>query len=215
MPEANLISKKCDYPFQDTHIPFDDACAMVKDKNHSVSHFKDWSRQQYANKGIALAYDGVPKTAVSDFVAYLESLKTLEIDESNFDQYFFDTRKHKPKPGQVLACYESMADLVDGNLKRDIIHLLMTKEQTATRCVALLQKLAGATDKSAVKVVKEMMTDLLSGKSTDEVAAKPYELQCRYYYYCYKQCMPTDDPRWWSTSLIDVRFTNEDGSDFS
>jgi hypothetical protein len=133
-----------------------------------------------------------------------EALKELVIDENNFDEYFFDARKHGPKLGQILACYDANAEFVDGNLKRDLIHLLMTNHKGGEASIRLLQKLGGATSTSALPVVKEMMRDLLSGKSSDEVAAKAYSFQCQFFYYTWRECMPKDDPHWWSTALVDV-----------
>lgn len=133
-----------------------------------------------------------------------EALKSLVIDETNFNQYFSDARKHRPKPGQILACYEASADLVDGNLKRDIIHLLMTNKKAGESCPRLLQKLGGATPNESLKVIKEMMYDLLAGMGTDEVADKPYSYQCQFFYYTWRECMPKNDPHWWSTALVDV-----------
>jgi len=138
-----------------------------------------------------------------------EALKDLVIDESNFDQYFFDARRNKPKPGQVLACYEANAEFVDGNLKRDTIHLLMTSNKGGEASVRLVQKLGGGTPTSSMTVVKEMMQDLLSGMSSDEVAEKPYSFQCQFFYYTWRECMPKGDPHWWSTALVDVSRLDE------
>lgn len=137
--------------------------------------------------------------------------KDLIIDETNFDQYFFDVRKNKPKPGQVLACYEAEADFVEGNLKKDIVHLLMTNNKGSDLSVRLMQKLAGATKDSAISVVKEMMSDLLSGVSSSDVAKKNYSFHCQYFFYTDRDYIPQNDPHWWSTSLIDIsRPSDED-----
>ena len=134
-----------------------------------------------------------------------EALKTLVIDESNFSDYFFDVDRHGPQKGQVLACYESSADFIDGNMKRDIIHLLLTNEKAGETCPRLMQKLAKATPESAIQVIKDMTKDLLSGMGTDAVAEKPYHFDLRAFYYTWKECMPEHDRHWWSSCLIDVR----------
>jgi hypothetical protein len=177
----------------------------VKNAGYSVAEFKDWLRTGHVNTDpTRLCAVDVCNNA-SQFILYKEGLKTLVIDETNFDQYFFDCYKHAPRPGQILACYDAEADLVDGNLKRDIIHLLMTKNRAGQITVRLLQKLAGATTDSAVKVIKEIVSDLMSGMSTEVVANKPYNFQCQYFYYTYRECMPKGDPHWWSTALVDVK----------
>lgn len=128
---------------------------------------------------------------------------SLVIDQSNFNQYFFDARTNPPKKGQVLACYETKADFVDGNLKRDIIHLLMTNPKAGESTTRLLNKVGGATHKSSIDVIKQMTSDLLSGMSSDDVSKKPYEMHCQFFYYTQKELIP-NDPHWWSTSLIDA-----------
>lgn len=135
----------------------------------------------------------------------------LVIDESNFHEHFFDARKNAPKPGQVLACYESFAEFVDGNLKRDVLHLLLntTKAEAGQR---LLQKVAGATAESALRVVQEMTKDLISGQSPAEVAAKPYEFHLQMFYYTDPSNVPQDDPRWWAPQMVSCKFGQNDDS---
>lgn len=180
---------------------------------YSVEHFRDWVRHGAGNDlpdgSTYLDADGRHHEYVDRFKEYCDGLSDLVIDESNFNQYFFDTRHHPPKPGQILACYEAKADFIDGNLKRDIIHILISKDNASQSAVQLMQKLAGATDLASIDVIKSIMKDLYSGMSTEEVAAKPYEFQFRYFYYTYRQCMPKNDPHWWSTSLVDVRYSSE------
>lgn len=131
-------------------------------------------------------------------------MSDLIIDETNFDQYFFDTRKHKPKPGQVLACYEAAAELVDGDLKRDLLCLLMTTDK-AEAAQRLLQKLGGASYEDSVRVCREMTEDLVNGMLPEEVAEKPYRYRYQSFYYTNLEYVPDNDPHWWSSSLIDIR----------
>ena len=142
-----------------------------------------------------------------------EMMRNLVIDSSNFDQWFHDTRKNKPQKDQVLACYETWAELVDGNLKRDIIHLLMTTDNAGETGPRLLQKLAGATTESSLEVIKEMTNDLLSGMGSEGVASKPYSMHCRFFYYTWRECMPQSDPHWWSTSLVEAYRPTDDEID--
>ena len=133
----------------------------------------------------------------------------LIIDENNFEQYYHDIDKFKPEKGEVLACYESMAEFIDGDLKRDLIKLLMLNENAGEVAPRLMRKLAKATPESALAVTKEMAKDLLSGMSEDEVAAKPYPMHLKAFYYTRKEYLPENDKHWWSMSLIDVRHPNE------
>lgn len=175
---------------------------LLRNDGYSRDEFLDWMIV-HCKVDNPLEEDDLSNFA-QDFKDYRESLKTLEIDDANFDQYFFDVRRNRPKPGQVLACYVSKADFVDSNIKRDIINLLSNNDKGGSSAVALLEKLSGATKKSAIATVKSMTNDLLSGLSVDEVASKPYDMQCEFYFYTYKECIPENDSHWWSASLIDV-----------
>ena len=133
----------------------------------------------------------------------------LIIDETNFDQYFFDARKNKPQHGQVLACFEAVAELMDGTLKQDRLNLLVASPKGGEFAPKLMQKITGASEEDSVKVAKEMTLDLLNGMDKASVLAKPYEFVCKMYYYTQKEYIPQNDRRWWSTSFIDMRFLND------
>ncbi len=124
----------------------------------------------------------------------------LIIDESNFTQYFFDVRKHGPKPGQVLACYRSYAEFIDSPLKRDILHLLVNTSK-AEAAQKLLRKIACASLLDSVRVIKEMCQDLIHGMSPMDVVQKPYEMFVEYYYYVDPANVPVNDPHWWSCAI--------------
>jgi len=114
----------------------------VEGMGHSRNEFRGWLIDQ--------EFDLDEEDIISRFLDWKQSLKELVIDESNFDQYFFDIYEHKPKPGQILACYEAMADFIDGNLKRDILHILVSSKKGGEAGPRLMQKLAGATEETAL-----------------------------------------------------------------
>ncbi len=120
----------------------------------------------------------------------------LVIDEKNFDQYFFDVRRHEPKDGQVLARFTAVADLVEGDMKRDLIYLLREVKGGGESAQRVMRKLGGATEKDSYRVLKEMGLDLLSGMSKEEVMAKPYTYQCEFFYYADPMHVPVNDPHW-------------------
>lgn len=136
------------------------------------------------------------------------SIDDLVIDETNFDQYFFDVTKHRPQKGQVLACYEATAELVDGDLKRVVIDLLLN-DCGGSSVPNILQKTARATEEYSIKIAREMAEDLLNGMSMDEVATKPYKFKYQQWFYTNKEYIPKGDRHWWSMSLVDV--THPDG----
>ena len=48
----------------------------------------------------------------------------LIIDDNNFGQYFRDCRISRPERHDVMARYSAIAEFIDGQMKKDIIHLL-------------------------------------------------------------------------------------------
>lgn len=127
----------------------------------------------------------------------------IVIDETNFDQYFFDVRKHKPEKGQVMACYDAIAEFIDGDLKRDIVNLLLYNDNAGESAPRVFQKLGGASYKDSIKVIKEMVEDLLS-MSVDQVLKKPYEYHLQLFYYTKEEYIPKDDPHWSKIKLVNV-----------
>jgi hypothetical protein len=123
----------------------------------------------------------------------------LVITEENFDQYFFDVRKNRPKKGQVMARYRAVADFINTPMKYDIINLLKIADKILP-ATQLMRKFHGATDKDAVNVLLEMANDLLS-MSEEEVAKKPYKMVIEYFFYTKKEHIPEDDPHWECISI--------------
>jgi hypothetical protein len=125
----------------------------------------------------------------------------LVIDSSNFDEFFFDARHHKPQPGQVLARYTAVAYLEDGDLKRDLIALLMEPGKAETAC-RVMKALGGAVERDSYRVPREMAADLASGVSADEVAAKPYRFTLERLFWADREVVPTDDPHWYTIPVL-------------
>jgi hypothetical protein len=134
------------------------------------------------------------------------------INETNFDQYFFDIRKHKPQRGQVIARYAAVAHFVDGQLKRNVIDVLRGMENGGATAVKVLKKMGGASDRHSMKLAREMTQDLISGMTVDQVAAKEYPYDVEFFWYTEKKHIPTNDPHW---SCISIRnlddFLDKDG----
>lgn len=135
----------------------------------------------------------------------LETMKPedeIVIDESNFHEYFFDVRTHKPKPGQVMACYSAMADFVRSNEKKQMISLLKMPNK-ANAAAQIMRKLLHASERDAVRVPREITEDLISGMSDDEVLDKNYNYKVELYYYTDPVNLPPD-PHWTSISLLNL-----------
>lgn len=131
-----------------------------------------------------------------------EEPKELVIDESNFHEYFFDVRMHRPKRGQVMARYSGIAEFVDGRMKQDVVDLLRTKDKGQI-AVQVLRKLGCATERDAIRVCKEICQDLLT-MPVEEVIQKTYKYTIEVFYYTQKEYVPTDDPHWSVISLINA-----------
>lgn len=126
----------------------------------------------------------------------------LIIDESNFNEYFFDVRKHRPQPGQVLAKFKAFALFGPGDHKKDVISLL--KINKAKEAALVMQKIHFARVPDCYRICREMCEDLLKGMSEEEVENKEYEYVLEAFYYAKKEHIP-DDPRWET-----IKFLNYD-----
>lgn len=136
-------------------------------------------------------------------------MEELIIDESNWDQifkdHFFDIRRNAPKRGQVMACYTAVAELVEGELKKDLIHLLSMTAKV-NECVTLLKKMGCAEEKDAIRICREIAEDLQAGKTAQEISAKVYEYVLKAFYYTESKYVPTSDPHW---SCIEIKNLDE------
>lgn len=121
-------------------------------------------------------------------------MEELIIDESNFSEYFKDVSlNYKPNKDEIIACYTTKAKFGAGNLKKDVI---FSMGENVYSSIKILQKIAKARYNYAVKVIKEMLQDKLSGMSDKEIEEKEYEYVADFFYYTKKDYVPTDDPRW-------------------
>ncbi len=117
------------------------------------------------------------------------------------EEKFFDIQRHRPQPGQVMAKYTAIAYLGDGQLKRDLIDLLLKPEkgQAASR---VMQVLGGATEKDSYRIPKEMGLDLAEGMSEEEVAAKEYKFTLEKFFWADKEAVPDNDPHWYKIPIL-------------
>jgi hypothetical protein len=132
-------------------------------------------------------------------------MEELIIDESNFSQYFFDVKTHKPQKGQILAKYTATAELVDGELKKDILKLIKSENKVLAG-VKVLEKLGCTSEPEAVRVCTLMAEDLLSGMSDKMVLKKVYKYRLEAFYYSKQEYVPIQDPHW---TIISIANLNE------
>lgn len=139
-----------------------------------------------------------------------EENEQLVIDDSNFDDYFFDARKYAPKEGQIMAKFVAVAAFGDGPHKQDVIRLLYVDK--AKEASMVMQKLHFAKQPDCYRLCREICEDLIGGMSLEEVAEKEYEYVLEAFYYTKREYVPKNDPRWQTIKLLEY---NPDNGGFS
>lgn len=127
----------------------------------------------------------------------------LVIDETNFSQYFRDCRISRPEKGDVIARYCAIAEFVDGQMKKDIIDLLLNKDK-AFAATQVMRKLGCANQKDAIRICREVAEDLANGMTPEEVEKKVYEYELEVFYYTKKEYVPLGDPHWSVISIANL-----------
>lgn len=127
----------------------------------------------------------------------------LEINETNFDQYFFDIRQNNIQRGQVIAVYTAIAEFVDGPEKKQMIALLSETDKVIP-ATHIMRKLLFASELDSYKIPQQILEDLLSGMSVDEVAAKPYKYTLEMYFYTKPEYVPKNDRHWSIISVMNL-----------
>lgn len=127
-------------------------------------------------------------------------MSELVIDETNFKDYFRDVRMNRPERNEIIARYAATAELIGGQLKKDLIDLLRNRDK-ALAATQVMRKLGCATEKDSIRVCKEICRDLNSGMTAEEVEQKEYKYTIEVFYYTRKEYVPLDDPHWSIISL--------------
>jgi hypothetical protein len=123
------------------------------------------------------------------------------IDDSNFNEYFFDARSHGPKKTHILARFSAIADFVDGQMKQDVIYLLSTMDNGGASAVKVMQKLGCATYEAAIDVCLQVAEDLKAAHTkgldvAEVVEKKPYSYHYEQFFYTEAECVPKGDVHW-------------------
>jgi hypothetical protein len=127
----------------------------------------------------------------------------LEITNENFNEYFHDVRKCAPQKGEVMVCYAARAEFVEGREKLHMIHLLQ-KDGKIEAAMQVMRKLLFASEKDAFRVPKEILQDLISGMTEEEVLRKPYPYTVEMFFYTKPEYMPKNDPHWSQITLLNL-----------
>lgn len=129
----------------------------------------------------------------------------------NFDEHFFDIRKFRPKKGQVMARFCAIAELVEGQLKKDLLYLLTKVNRGGESAYKVMRKLGCAIEEDASRIPKEMAQDLLSGMTPEEVEQKPYKYTMEMFFYTDKKYVP-NNPHWETIEIINQEIFDADGN---
>lgn len=125
------------------------------------------------------------------------------INEDNFSEYFFDARTHKPQRGQCMAIYTAVAELVDGQLKRDVVYLLSSTPKVS-ESIQLLRKIALMNEEDAISICLDIARRLHEGQTSDVICEHPHEYKFEAGYYTNKEHIPTDDKHWAMVELTNL-----------
>lgn len=136
--------------------------------------------------------------------------KEVEITAENFNDYFFDVRRHKPKPGQIMAKFQAVAAFGPGQPKKDIIQLL--KIDKAYQATQVMNRIHCARVPDCYRICREIAEDLISGMSEAEVENKEYEFVLEACYYTNRECVPKNDLHWETLQLLQY---DPDSGDFN
>jgi hypothetical protein len=129
------------------------------------------------------------------------------ITEENFSQYFRDAANTRPEPGECLAVFRAIAELVDGNLKQDVINKLQENKVGCQNSIQILMKHAGMDYKEALRVCKEITADLIEFDCS-HVLNKPYKFLYENRYFTKKEHVPKDSPNWYVVGLKNIDVSN-------
>lgn len=139
------------------------------------------------------------------------------INDENFAEYFRDVRTSTMRRDDIIAQYTAVAELVEGNEKRQIISLLRDTEGKMEATAQVMRRLLFASEIDSYRVPRMMAEDMLSGMSDDEVAAKPYKYTLEMFFYANPEHVPKDDPHWSIISVLNAAeiFGKKDGLEIS
>jgi hypothetical protein len=133
-------------------------------------------------------------------------IQDLIIDETNFYDHFRPVESGSPKEGEILATFRSMAELQDGEIKRDIVRLLSTETLGPKMAIQLMQKLCHADERWATRLVTQICSDLHYGMKVEDVYTRRYEFMVEMKFYTKRENVPIDNKHW---STIELKNNKE------
>jgi hypothetical protein len=135
-----------------------------------------------------------------------EQLETVDVDvfsPENFPKYFREVGKSKPEKGESLVIFRSPAELVDGDVKKDVIDHMTTSNFGAQHGIQVLMRNCSMSYADAMRVCKEICSDMIT-LDREHVLSKPYKFVFEKMYYANKKHVP-EDPRW---EIVNLKLAN-------
>lgn len=107
----------------------------------------------------------------------------VAITDENFSEYFHDVRWNQPEEGQVMARFRGRAQLVDGQLKNDLVQVLLNHERGGDSANQIMRKIGCASERDSIEIPLQIAADLASGMTIEQVMEKVYEYDIEMFYY--------------------------------
>jgi hypothetical protein len=132
------------------------------------------------------------------------------ITDENFTEYFRDVRKSNPRPGEVMARFRIIGDLMNGVEKRMIVDQLINSKLGSDMAIKMLRNGLGCCDKDSLTIAAQICNDLMSGMTKEEVLEKPYKMTIERFFYTERKNIP-DSPHWDVIKILNSRIVDKDG----
>lgn len=124
----------------------------------------------------------------------------LIIDESNFNDYFFDIRTNNPKKDYIIACYTAKAELIYGEDKKRLIDILLTPG-AGVAASQFMKKVFLSVELDSILIPIEILNDLKQGNTIEFVLNKVYAYTLQMLFYAKKEHVP-EDLHWTTMEII-------------
>lgn len=124
----------------------------------------------------------------------------LIIDESNFNDYFFDIRTNNPKKDHIIACYTAKAELISGEDKKRLINILLTPG-AGVAASQFMKKVFLSVELDSIMIPIEMLNDIKSGNTVESILDKVYTYTLQMLFYARKEHVPKDS-HWTMIEII-------------
>lgn len=135
-----------------------------------------------------------------------EQAEAIEEDifsPENFPKYFREAGKCKPEKGESLVIFRSPAELIDGDVKNDVIDHMLKNNFGAQHGIQVLMRNCSMSYSDAMRVCKEICKDMMV-MNKEDVINKAYKFVFEKMYYADKKYVP-EDPRW---EIVNLKVVN-------